>query len=170
MKKTKDDFEESLSSHIGIMADRQDDLRMEVENMTEEISKLDLAIDSAIKLLKNHKSNGSKKSTQFTTMYSASRSGNENFNNYNGTDFFLFGLKKLGKKEATVSEITEEVAKIDTDIINKRKKDGSLKQWMMVSGDSLNKKKQVQKYKNDDEHDENSRTNKRKGGVMFKLL
>jgi hypothetical protein len=169
MKKAKDNFEQSLSSHIEIMKDRKDDLLIEVEEINEEIDSLDSAIASALKLLNNHKPNGSKKATK-SISYTASKNGHEDFENFKGTDFFLYGLKRLGKKEASVSEITEEVAKIHTDIIDKRIKDGSLKQWMMVSGDSLSKKKQVQKYKNDDEHDENSRTNQRKGGVMFKLL
>jgi hypothetical protein len=170
MKKVKDEFEEKVSSHIEMLADRKEDLKIDVEMINEEIDRLDLAIESDLKLLKNYKSNGSKKSTQSINNYTASRNGHEDFENFKGTEFFLYGLKKLGKKEATVSEITEEVEKIDTDIINKRKKDGSLKQWMMVSGDSLSKKKRVHKIKKDDEHDKGNDSNQRKGGVMFKLL
>ncbi|MCR6641299.1 MAG: hypothetical protein NVV82_20475 [Sporocytophaga sp.] len=75
---------------------------------------------------------------------------------YTGTNLFLIGLEVLGG-EATASQVAAEISKYDVDVIHERIKDGSLKQWLTVSANSLVKAERIEKIGRTD----------RKGGVLY---
>lgn len=155
LKKITKEYVSTLEEKVDELVVKRDSLLKAARALDDQIDEIWTAIDFNNKFIKEPNNGRVNTTIKKIPVYNQ----NDNLESYTGAQLFLLGLKNLGKGEATVPEVTNEVLKLDTESIRKRVKNNTLKQWLTVSADSLAKAGQLKKdYRSD-----------RKGGVIFRL-